>query len=123
MFSKNNGTPKSSTFNRVFHDFHHPFGVFPPIFGSTPIYYRYNASHFQPAQLEIWPASPVNLPGLNSSGAEWKSGTSAVGGFVKMHDTDFFKIVSCVCFCWRGGDGDRGFQAFFLGGGEIIASK
>ena len=25
--SKNNGTPKSSHFNRVFHDFHHPFWV------------------------------------------------------------------------------------------------
>ena len=36
--SKNNGTPKSSQFNRVFHYFHHPFWGFSPIFGLTPIY-------------------------------------------------------------------------------------
>ena len=36
--SKNNGTPKSSHFNRVFHDFHHPFWGPTTIFGLTPIY-------------------------------------------------------------------------------------
>ena len=41
--SKNNGTPKSSNFNRVFHDFHHPFwGTI--IFGNTHIILTTNIS-------------------------------------------------------------------------------
>ena len=37
--SKNSGfSPQIIHFNRVFHCFHHPFGVFPPIFGNTQIW-------------------------------------------------------------------------------------
>ncbi len=37
--SKNNGTPKSSHFNRLFHYFHHPLWGFSPYFGvDTHIY-------------------------------------------------------------------------------------
>ena len=35
--SKNNGTPQIIQFNRVFHDFHHPFWGFSPYFWETPI--------------------------------------------------------------------------------------
>ena len=49
--SKNRGgPPKSSILNWVFHEINHPFWVFSPIFGLTPIYiyiyiyiYRHNS--------------------------------------------------------------------------------
>ena len=108
-FPKTMVPPKSSTFNRVFHDFQTiNFGGFTPIFGSTPIYYPYNDLPLSTRIFSV--TSPVNLPGLNSSGAEWKSGTSA-GWWVWLR-------------CMTPTFSKQLFFVFFWGGGRyIIASK
>ena len=50
--SENNGTPKSSHFNRVFHSFHHPFWGPTPIVGNTHM-----ATNLQ-AKLPAWSSPP-----------------------------------------------------------------